>query len=188
MYNIIPLFPTLLYHNNYNINIDELIAYCYEQKAKDNATKYPQRSGQGSWQSLYLQSELLQPVQQEVDKILHEVCRRPTHHQPDWININPPQSTNVYHTHPNADYSVVYYLQNDNTAICFNHPDMHSAYNTIAFLHDNVGDQLRLSPQFRTVPRAGDLYIFPAYVPHSVDENTSTKDRISIAWNVSLHT
>ena len=41
---------------------------------------------------------------------------------------------------------------------------MHSAYNTIAFLHDNVGDQLRLSPQFRTVPRAGDLYIFPAYV------------------------
>ena len=65
---------------------------------------------------------------------------------------------------------------------------MHSAYNTIAFLHDNVGNQLRLSPQFRTVPRAGDLYIFPAYVPHSVDENTSTKDRISIAWNVSLHT
>ncbi len=188
MYNIIPLFPTLLYHNNYNINIDELIAYCYEQKAQDNATKYPQRSGQGSWQSLYLETELLQPVKQEVDKILQEVCRRPTYHQPDWININPPQSTNVYHTHPNADYSVVYYLKNEaDTGIVFVNPMIHTgAFNTTTFTNNKLVQDTRAAPQFRIQPKRGDLLLFPAYLPHWVEQNNGTEDRISIAWNISM--
>ena len=185
MYDIHLLFPTPILVSKYNTNIQQFIQYAYQVKEQHQSTQLSNRKG---YQSPLLDIALTSPLRDRVDSILKEITSKKLEHHQQWININQTGAYNTTHTHPQSDYSVVYYLQNDNTAICFNHPDMHSAYNTIAFLHDNVGDQLRLSPQFRTVPRAGDLYIFPAHVPHSVDENTSTKDRISIAWNVSLHT
>tara|TARA_R100001463_G_scaffold125463_1_gene182925 strand:+ start:292 stop:906 length:615 start_codon:yes stop_codon:yes gene_type:complete len=188
MYNIIPLFPTLLYHNNYDINIEELIKYCYEQKELDKSSKYPQRSGQGSWQSLYLNTQLLNPLKEKVNGILKEVCRRPTFHHPDWVNINPPGATNVYHTHPNSDYSCVYYLKNEaDTGIMFVNPMMHlGAFNTTTFTNKKLIDDTRASPQYKVVPKRGDLLMFPAYLPHWVEKNEGTEDRLTIAWNISM--
>jgi len=185
MYDVHLLFPTPILVSKYNNNIQQFIEYAYQVKEQHQSTQLSNRKG---YQSPLLDIPLALPLQDRVDNILKEITTKKVQHHQQWININPTSAYNSTHTHPQSDYSVVYYLQNDNTAIAFNHPDMHSAYNTIAFLHDKVADQLRLSPQFRTVPRAGDLYIFPAYIPHSVDENNSVTDRVSIAWNVSLYT
>ena len=183
MYDIHLLFPTPILVSKYSNNIQEFIDYAYQVKEQHKSTQLSNRKG---YQSPLLDIQLTQPIQQLVDNVLKEITTKKTEHHLQWVNINPTGASNATHTHPQSDYSVVYYLQNDNTAITFNHPDMHSAYNTIAFLHKNVGNQLRLSPQFKTIPKPGDLYIFPAYIPHSVDENTSPTDRVSIAWNVSL--
>ena len=183
MYDIHLLFPTPILTSKYNNNIQEFIDFAYKTKEQHQSTQLSNRKG---YQSPLLDIQLTHPIQQLVDNILKEITTKSTIHHKQWININPTGAYNSTHTHPQSDYSVVYYLQNNNTPITFNHPDMHSAYNTIAFLHDKVGEQLRLSPQFRTIPRPGDLYVFPAYIPHSVDENTSTTDRISVAWNISL--
>ena len=188
MYNIIPLFPTLVYHTNINNNIDALIDYCYEQKRKDDVgSTYEQRSGVNSYQSLYLNTTLLQPVRDKVDEILREVYTQPIYHNSNWININPTGSRNVQHTHPGADYSAVYYLKNtDKTGIVFINPVSHTSHNITTYTNPKLVDDTRASPQFRIEPSQGDLLLFPSYLPHWVEENKGTDDRISISWNINM--
>ena len=35
-------------------------------------------------------------------------------------------------------------------------------------------------------PKEGDLLIFPAYLPHSVEENKSDEDRVIISFNIDI--
>ena len=189
-YNIIPLFPTLIYHTNISTDIPSLIDYCYEQKRKDDiGSTYEQRSGVNSYQSSYLIIEPLQHVRHTIDKILSEVCTKPIYHDASWININPTGSRNVHHTHPGAEYSAVYYLKNEsNTGIVFVHPLQHTAYYTTTHTNPKLVEDTRASPQYRIEPSQGDLLLFPSYLPHWVEENKGTEDRISISWNINMVT
>jgi len=191
MYNIIPLFPTLVYHTNIKTNVNELIDYCYEQKRKDDVgSTYEQRSGVNSYQSNYLPIiEPLQPVRDKVDEILSEVCTRKIYHDANWININPTGSRNVQHTHPGAEYSAVYYLKNEsNTGIVFVTPLAHTSHHITTYTNQKLVEDTRASPQYRIEPSQGDLLLFPSYLPHWVEENKGTEDRISISWNINMIT
>ena len=54
-YGIHPLFATPVIHIRYEGDNQQLIDYCYEEKKKEElADTYSQRSGKGSWQSIYL--------------------------------------------------------------------------------------------------------------------------------------
>jgi uncharacterized protein (TIGR02466 family) len=99
-----------------------------------------------------------------------------------WGNISSPGATHHRHSHPNNYLSVVYYLQADEGA------------NTITF-HDPrpvVGliRPPRHEPTHETaetinlIVNPGDLVIFPHWLVHSVEANTSERERISIACNI----
>ena len=36
-------------------------------------------------------------------------------------------------------------------------------------------------------PTNGDLVVFPGWMPHDIEPNTSSKERISIAFNISFN-
>ena len=47
------------------------------------------------------------------------------------------------------------------------------------------GFQSRPAAHYTIKPRAGDVYLWPSYLYHSVDSNTQDVERISISFNLS---
>ena len=68
------------------------------------------------------------------------------------------------------------------------HPSLHTgAFTTCTFLNRQLIEDTGITPQYAINPKAGDIILFPSYLPHYVEENKEENDRISIAWNISLH-
>ena len=98
-----------------------------------------------------------------------------------WININPPGSYNHLHNHVGSVLSGVYYV------------DATPEQGNIQFERNDKGEyhipDVVNKPTYYTSTRAtyaaksGGLYIFPGWLKHSVEGNTSTTDRISISFN-----
>ena len=98
-----------------------------------------------------------------------------------WGNVSAPGANHHQHSHPNNYLSGCYYLQADEGA------------NTITFYdpkpRQNIRPPMR-GPSIETAEEIhmniepGDLILFPNWLVHSVGENRSARDRISIAFNV----
>ena len=99
-----------------------------------------------------------------------------------WANVHAPGGFHAMHSHPNNFLSGVYYVKSQAGADTINFHDPRpqtaimrppatalTAYNT-----DQV--VVQVAP--------GTLLLFPAWLPHSVDRNCSTGQRISVSFNV----
>ena len=96
-----------------------------------------------------------------------------------WTNINKPGSKNKVHEHRLWQYVAVYYLQATGTGdIVFYNPN-------------NITDSCNLFAPFTSTiaisPQDGDLLVFPAWLPHEVETNTSDRDRINISMNIRFN-
>ena len=97
-----------------------------------------------------------------------------------WTNVNSPGSRNVLHNHKKANFSVVYYLQSEDTGNLrlINPANMLADCNTAGpFTRD-----------FSFRPKNKDLILWPAWVPHEVETNLSTNDRINIVFDIYTNT
>ena len=95
-----------------------------------------------------------------------------------WVNINEPGSKNVLHAHKNSSFAVVYYLQGIDTGnLIFRNPS------------NLLSDCSNTSPFVRGIahtPKDGDLVLWPAWLPHEVEENKSDRQRINITTNINI--
>lgn len=97
-----------------------------------------------------------------------------------WTNINEPKSKNALHNHDLHHYVAVYYLQSQGTGqIVFHNP---------ANLLENCHSHSPFVSQMGYEPTEGDLLLWPGWMPHSIDDNTSQKDRVNIAFNIRFDT
>ena len=97
-----------------------------------------------------------------------------------WLNVHGQHGFNHVHVHSGAWYSGVYYLNcTEKTGnITFLDPRPGAENN---FYHKHV------EPSNHTIkPITGDLILFPAWLPHLVEPNQDTENRISVAFNVEL--
>ncbi len=102
-----------------------------------------------------------------------------------WANVNPPNSLNKIHAHAGALLSGAYYIDVpvDSGGIRFYNPRR-------IFQHDTDPPPCRadipspdgLSRQL--FPHAGELLIFPGWLPHEVEPNRTTVTRSSISFNL----
>jgi len=95
-----------------------------------------------------------------------------------WSNINEPGSFNALHSHPESTFACVYYVQAEGTgALKFPNPvNLLNNYYTV-------------SPYMRGIvfePKDGELVLFPGWLPHEVGINTSDKQRMNIAFQVTV--
>lgn len=95
-----------------------------------------------------------------------------------WANINQPRGRNTLHSHKSAQFSACYYLQAENTgSIRFTNPA-------------NIMSECNSSAPFTTDtainPRDGDLLLWPSWVPHEVETNFSLKERINLAFDITI--
>lgn len=95
-----------------------------------------------------------------------------------WTNINEPGSNNRLHSHQRFDYVGLYFIQGTDTGEL----TFHNPANLLTDCSLNSPGVSRMS----YVPQDGDLLLWPAWMPHEVETNQSTKQRINIAFNIKL--
>ena len=88
-------------------------------------------------------------------------------------------SGNVLHSHKFfSSFSGIYYIQGKDTGnLVF--------YNTQNLMHDCY-TKSPFTKKFKMNPKDNSLVLFPSWVPHEVEENKSDRQRINIAFNVTI--
>ena len=95
-----------------------------------------------------------------------------------WANINQTRSRNALHSHKSAQFSACYYLQAENTgSIRFINP---------ANIMTECNPSAPFTADIAINPRDGDLLLWPSWVPHEVDTNFSLKERINLAFDITI--
>lgn len=101
-----------------------------------------------------------------------------------WAIINKKNSFNIEHTHSNNYLSAAYYVKAPENCGNFktSNPNI---------INRNIYPKPEKPTEFNsnniTIKiNEGDLLIFPAYLPHSVEENKSDEDRVIISFNLDI--
>ncbi len=99
-----------------------------------------------------------------------------------WANISAPGATHRSHNHPNNYLSAVYYVSAPEGARHIVFEDPRAQTNVISPRVSELSE--RNAGQILLGVTEGLLVMFPAWLNHSVPENRSGADRISIAFNL----
>lgn len=102
-----------------------------------------------------------------------------------WANVVMPRAGHRMHSHPNNFLSGAYYVQTHQGADTIN---FHDPRSQTGIIRPPVTElTAENTDQVVVKVKNGTLLMFPAWLPHSVDANTSQKARISISFNIMLH-
>lgn len=181
------IFPTYIWSAELdNINTQELKSLAYDLKSNSPGKLI---SGYGGWQSDRFKDNFpdkLKPLIEQLENRIVEIAFQIQIPTPKfgniWFNLNSPGSYNQIHNHMGAILSGVYYVDV---------PDSESG--DIEFHRNDEADYylrqiLKPGHHFSSIKliypaKTNTLYIFPAWLKHSVQGNKSDKDRISISFN-----
>jgi uncharacterized protein (TIGR02466 family) len=196
-------FPTLIYQNDlaHSEQLNKtLLDLTYAEREQGVAVNKSNTAELGSWHSatnLHKRPEYA-PLLAEVNVALERISKELSYASDYalkvtsmWSIINPPGNGNRAHCHPNSLWSGVYYVQapenagkiefiDPRTALVMNQPK----YETKKKRPRECWTKVNYKP----VP--GRMIIFPAWLYHGVDANTSKEkgraaDRIILSFNVN---
>jgi uncharacterized protein (TIGR02466 family) len=101
-----------------------------------------------------------------------------------WANVLMPRAGHRMHNHPNNFLSGVYYVQTHEGADTIN---FHDPRPQTGIIRPPVTElTAENTDQVVVKVKNGSLLVFPAWLPHSVDANSSKKERISVSFNIML--
>jgi uncharacterized protein (TIGR02466 family) len=188
-------WPTPVWYNDIStdeIDLEKIANECYFQKNLDPTGRA--RSNRSGWQSQSFDlsnfdknTEIIKLIKQ-IEKLASKIFddfgilkKIPSELENFWININQPSSFNVPHVHSNSVISGVCYIKsNDLSGNLFLHNRSDSEF--INKTYTDCNNKSTFSDVTYT-PVQGRIIFFPGWIGHSVGENKSTEDRISIAFN-----
>jgi uncharacterized protein (TIGR02466 family) len=179
-------FPSVIWSaTSHVVNNHELMKYAYERKKTDKGRSI---SNYGGWQSSDVIANdcievdrLVKHLNLEINECAQQVGLKDLQIYNLWININPPGSYNNLHNHVGSVLSGVYYVQADPTQgnIQFERNDGGEYHIPTDIAKETYFSCTRATYAAKT----NALYVFPSWLKHSVQGNTSTEDRISISFN-----
>jgi|TARA_R100001530_G_scaffold83524_2_gene58274 uncharacterized protein (TIGR02466 family) len=105
-----------------------------------------------------------------------------------WGNVNPQNSFNKCHLHPDSIISGVYYVKipenmEGSGKLRFYNPNIHSRMQTSCYDQWPMWEQ----PEIVYTPSERKLVMFPSDILHEVEPNLSDEYRVSIAFNCSFN-
>jgi uncharacterized protein (TIGR02466 family) len=187
--NIEPAFFCPIATDTLELDNTAMKNYCLDLK---NQSTGRVKSNRGGWQSPDVSGYIPELNQLFIEIIerankLHETMGyksdRKQNFKNAWINVNGTGSFNLPHSHPEAIFSGVYYIdcKPNSGDIVFMNPQ---AY----FLNDNLIEKFTpfLSCTRSYQPEIGKLILFPAWLTHYVESNLASEERISIAFNTYI--
>ena len=195
---ILKYFPQPIFRykvENYKTFNKELEEYIYKLREEDNEGVV--RSNRGGWHSKSFKVREKGTIQnrftQELSKYIFDVIQtygwkcvpERVVVSEMWAIINKPRDFNVIHTHPNAYLSAAYYVKAPEKAGRFVIENPLSVAR-----HSYPAHATKTEYNIKAAAldiEEGDLLLFPAYLPHKVNENKSDEDRIVISFNVNIN-
>lgn len=101
-----------------------------------------------------------------------------------WVSIKSPNEAHQVHAHPNSVISGVYYFDDNNTPINFY--DVKGSPDSCFELRvpKKTVESVFAESVVQYLPRKGNIVLFPSYLRHSVDRNTTNEKRYSLAFNI----
>ena len=123
-------------------------------------------------------NRITEQVMITVEEYLHDELALPKPEQLSldnmWFNLNYQYSYNVTHCHPGCILAGVFWVQTvDDSEIKFECYDVFGR----AMLEKRTHDGFE--------PQEGQMCIFPAHLPHMVQQNKTDRTRISISFNIA---
>jgi uncharacterized protein (TIGR02466 family) len=188
--DVVPMFPTLLWKARLKPELRDALEtkiVSMLREARYDASKLAPGQGWQSEQALH-QREEIQELVSCVDHVTKGILRflRIGYEAFEitgcWATVLAKGAVHKLHNHPNNFLSGVYYIRTQPGADTINfHDPRHQAMvirPPVAELTAENTDQV--------VVRVtnGTLLMFPSYLEHSVDANTSDADRISLSFNI----
>jgi uncharacterized protein (TIGR02466 family) len=157
------------------VDNDALYNFCKKQEEIDKDPKY--YSNRNGWQSEHIHN--CDEVLEIKNNIINLLGDNSLDFKQMWFNINYPGSYNVLHQHGPFKWSGNYYIKTPENCgnIVLRDPRPGFLYNT----HWNKGPVCY--KQIKVEERL--LLIFPSYLDHFVEQNKSSDERISLAFDLS---
>jgi uncharacterized protein (TIGR02466 family) len=182
----IEIYPSTIYFKNFYDEkyINYALDLCYEMRK--NSPNNERRSVRSGWQSskqiynIAHFSILADLILEESKKILSSNNIIPFINSM-WINIHEHGGFNHLHTHPGSWYSGAFYLKCPEKCGHISFTDPRPAAEMSIYDNFTTGEIIHCIG-----PSAGDLILFPSWLPHLVEQNLSHDDRISISFNIEL--
>ena len=191
--NLDNIFNTPIFYDTLGFDSKELEEYCIRLQGMSQGTSKSNKLG---WQSNEIQHEeefqdLIYLINNKLKEIhsyanLKNNCELVVSNM--WININPKYSYNSNHIHFKSFYSGVYYInvpENSGT-IQFTNPS--SLQRIFLELYKTTVDRFNgfTAQNWVFQPQKDLLILFPSWIEHSVNQNLSNSNRISIAFNTTI--
>lgn len=179
--------------DNFDLIQQDLINWIYDYKEKNKSVS---KSNRGGWQSeanFIQQNKSFAPFLKCLTALLEEYIKlypvgTKFNLKNAWINVNPPGSYNISHTHPQSTLSGVLWIKcpKDSGNIMFESPVSHTQQEIMERIRPDIAEKNFYYPTYFIKPSEGALLMFPSDIRHSVEENMSSEDRISIAFNIDF--
>jgi uncharacterized protein (TIGR02466 family) len=133
----------------------------------------------GGWQDAQGQSPAFQIA---LEGLWFQISNRGVHHD--------------IHTHGNCSWSGVYYVQIDPLPQRSAHPDLGALNGATRFYspmfpllggaHMDMGNAFMQNATLDVTPEAGELVLFPAFLPHKAMPYQGAQDRIIVSFNAQI--
>jgi uncharacterized protein (TIGR02466 family) len=129
-------------------------------------------------------AQLMQQIERMVDSITQDLKYAPMEYTCTgmWANENHKGHGHLAHTHSNNWLSGVYYPHDSDTALEFWDPR-----SAATVLQPKIEEFTREnSKTWQHAPRANTMIVFPSWLQHSVPNNTQSRPRLSMAFNIMM--
>jgi uncharacterized protein (TIGR02466 family) len=188
------LFPSRVVFHDCELFEDyqsKMIDYCYEKQRKEDDDRYTIRGN--AWQYVdsdfpfwdFLNLNIQQSLQHygfDTNQIT-SISRKMV-----VLNIGSSQSYHIAHTHGECTLSGVLWISipENSGKFIFHNDQTYEQCDLFNHLNADSKDLNFIAPSYHYQPTEGRMVIFPPNLRHSVGSNESTKDRISIAFNLKI--
>ena len=191
-YTVKMIFPTCIHEYVFDkFNTDELINFCYKQRDKNPEGQL--NSNRGGWHSHFYNftddNIISKTLAEGLGKSIFTSIKSNLGFDISyWIMINPPNSYNTSHTHPDAHLSGVMWIKTPQNSgdLMFVSPYDFSGYVESHSYLQEVQEKTGSHPTYNFHPMVGKILTFPASLRHEVKVNESNEDRIAVSYNIRI--
>jgi uncharacterized protein (TIGR02466 family) len=195
--NILKLFPQPVFKyqiENYQKINEDLIKYVYELNKKDNLGV--KKSNINGWHSKPFDFKEKENIPNKfyahINNYIKDVFSKFGWEYNEtkvictsmWAIINKKGNFNIEHTHPNNYLSAAYYVKAPDNCGNFKATNPNILNRHVRAKAEKANELNSNSVSIKI--NEGDLLIFPAYLPHSVEENKSDEDRVIVSFNIDI--
>lgn len=184
------LFSIPVFESEVNVS-DEIVEYSKSLSSNRTLNDNAFISNEMNVLSLEEFKELKEQIGKNVLQFLCDVCKVETNIKVEitssWVNVHKKGDWAQSHRHMNSVLSGVVYLEvpENSGDIIFESP-MQLFGPTLIFKYQS--NNILNRDEYLFTPKKNKLYLFPSHLKHSVLQNLSNDDRISLAFNCYLRT